>query len=329
MAKISKTEGKSSPDKKFFTYDELRRMYNIDPEVPFPEFIPTLDKAALLEWANEDRDYDKQYSNDKLKIVKNIEHVSFQDFLFELFRVVEKANKLLEDDKFVVLHDGEPHKSRRWVYHLVKNKLKRAKYAGLFDSYGRTKWNDSIVSAIVNDQIDTFAIVDDAAFTGLQLMQTIKFVTKLFRHYRPSATLKIVIVCPYISDEVKLLSMNLGEDIPNMLEDDDSNRTIRIVSQKRMKRVKQILGNERVEQMTTKEEYSNPDSGSIHADQCLTFFDHHIPDENSFPGLIVKKGKIETHRKEMDSGLSLRIEPYKQVDGTYSEKETKEYQEKV
>src|SRR5260221_218087 len=92
-------------------------------DVPLPNKHLFVDQKAVKDWI--DQEPDESFKRIKRKLVDNLQCVPQEAFGNALNRSVDQLNKVLGDQDYVVLWDYKPHSSKRWVYELAKDWLKK------------------------------------------------------------------------------------------------------------------------------------------------------------------------------------------------------------
>ncbi|MFA5390305.1 MAG: hypothetical protein WC331_02610 [Candidatus Omnitrophota bacterium] len=116
------------------------------------------------------------------KIVAAREIVKEADFLQEMKKMQAELGVVLEKEGSYTVLWGEPHTSRRWAWSLVSKDL-RAPDSMIYE--------DQMEKA---SGIRTCVIVDDASYSGTQISETIKKISK----HNPGA--KFIIAVPYMTN---------------------------------------------------------------------------------------------------------------------------------
>ncbi len=135
----------------------------------------------------------------KEKILQNVQHIPFGEFVRNLHAVTEKLNEQLvsKNEQYAVLWDYKPHASRRWTYELAKPFLQKKPAIETY-FHGSAEPTTKALTEAMEKGIRHFVIFDDASYSGSQLEATLLQVHALYRiHGKP--TLRFIIVTPYIT----------------------------------------------------------------------------------------------------------------------------------
>lgn len=172
-----------------------------------PERAFKVNDQKLREWVS--AEIDVRVKQIKEKIAQQITYVDYARFRERLSQVIDQLNQNVfdkpdwQDVPYAVLWDTAPHKSRRWVYEQIKDELKvfpeAADYFDISNDNLRKRFH-----TIVETGIQHFVIIDDAAYTGDQIRETIIGVRSWFRQNQADVHPKFVVVAPYFSRQAAL-----------------------------------------------------------------------------------------------------------------------------
>lgn len=232
------------------------------------------------------------------KIINSIQQITIQDFLISLSRVSINLNRVLSGESHYAVIWGNPHTSRRWVWHMVEKDISHKPYAvSYFGLDGQeAKYNRKILG------VNTYVITDDASYSGTQIKATIRTLARL----NPRA--KFIVAIPYVTD-IAARRIKSKAGLPDSV-------SIELLSCRKMPTLRQIL--------TTSERTFFSDEkngfGSVYIDKkkyellntTATVFQHKIGDVWSVYSAVSKR---------FDS----LIPPYKNVDAPYYKAEKEEY----
>ena len=245
-----------------------RSFIDEDTPIPVPKDKPEINAEKLKFWIdNEDNSGCKKV---KQKIGDFLQKgkISFSE-LNKGFGVVckELKNHLQPGSPFILFLDMQMGSSKRWVFEMAKRKfnLPEPSYYAYF-AHGRSSykrmWNQINASGL-----DTFLILDDAAYSGQQIHTQIVEIAEKYQGIKPA---KVIVAVPYMSGK----SLELIESVRK-----NPRIELEIISPYHIFPVVKDLF--RVEEMKimydelgfTAEDFFKP----------IAYFDHKIPDQLSIP----------------------------------------------
>ncbi|MCX5716646.1 MAG: hypothetical protein NTV07_07400, partial [Candidatus Omnitrophica bacterium] len=183
---------------------------------------------------------------------------------------------------YAVLWGAKAHDSARWVYEICKDRLKqKPKIAGYFGSYKKEYENCylSTLNSMAKSGIHTYVLMDDAAYSGMNVVDSIGKIMKYYRARREAdpefkVIPRIIVSIPYMGEYYKTRLKEIGltpEEEANLII--VPHQTIPTLGD-----IKEIAG---------KADPSRKDLGifetSASLSKALTYFDHKKPDGISFP----------------------------------------------
>ena len=236
--------------------------------IPVPKDKPEINAEKLKFWI--DREDNSGCKKVKQKIGDFLQKgkISFSEFNKGLGVVCkELMNHLQPETPFILFLDMQMGSSKRWVFEMAKRKfgLPEPSYYAYF-AHGRSgykrMWNQINASGL-----DTFLILDDAAYSGKQIHTQIVEIAEKYQGIKPA---KVIIAVPFMSGK----SLELIESVRNNPRID-----LEIISPYHIFPVVKDLF--RVEEMKimyddlgfTAEDFFKP----------IAYFDHKIPDQLSMP----------------------------------------------
>ncbi len=261
---------------------------------PVPNILTEIQQGDKAAWLN--RAGDERTRHIRELILDNLNHVTFAEFKEALDRSVDIFNKTIGDTPYVVLWNGAPGASRRWVYDLISDRIAAKPAGGIyFVPADVTANNYAKMNSFIEQGVNTFVIFDDAMYSGHETSGTLQSIARMF----PGENINVIIVIPYctaISLEVlKALKTNIPEA---------SNMTITPISMQRIKTLREVMpendssylryhGN-RLNDADREDLLIGPEADIW----TLTYFDHKIADVMSFmqplrPLLAAAYGEIK------------------------------------
>jgi len=240
------------------------------------------------------------------KIIKNIRHVTFDEFTKNLEQVTKRLNGILADGReYAVLFDSEPHGSKRWVYELAKRGLARPPVAAMYYQPFRMEpreMMDALKKKAGGKLPGRIVVFDDAAYSGRQLFY---ILVKLREQYLMCGEEppEVILAVPYMTAVAKqmFLSKDVAED--------------RLITVERMKTLDEILTEK--EQRIIIRDVRKREGKEFNVYATVTYFDHRVADNFSFNEII-------------DEALGLKemvAPPYWITGSPYHQAEAREYDE--
>ncbi len=237
------------------------------------ENIPRPIKSYFIDEAKK-ADLFADAPNDKIreiyeKLIENLQHITFNQFLIELDKLIPEIEKIKED--YVLIHEGDLH-SKKWVYSLIESKLSHRPIAE-FKFNSKELFKPDYVP-------QTFLILDDGAFSGRQIEGVITTILLNASNAHFSKPLKFFVATPFISSD----AIRLINDINVKWSTVYSNFEIKI-----MKPYNIMLSTREVLEESEIKELGIMDS--IYTDDfwlrtCLLYFDHKKPDFQSLNSFL-------------------------------------------
>jgi len=258
-----------------------------------------INRNKLNLWIKNSSNIDVQKA--KIKLVKNLNYVSATKFKTELSKIIESVNNELLFP-YAVLWDYKPHSSKRWVYHKAKRFLsQKPKIETYFTPVVEKVLK--ILPSILSDNINSILIMDDACYSGEQLInKTIKPVCEFFNNSEKK--IKLIIAIPYIT--------NKGLDRLNELIDiGKPNVELKILYQQFMPSISEILDKKELQILEQNSKTMGIQEFS-YTGATLTYFSHRVADDHSFA-------------EEFSRFINKKEKPYGDNDSSYSQKEKKEW----
>ncbi|MFH1208772.1 MAG: hypothetical protein V1673_04360 [Candidatus Omnitrophota bacterium] len=217
----------------------------------------------------------------KQKLLGAFHHVTFEEFRFSLRELAGRINEEIEKDgrPYAALWDYKPHSSRRWTYSLLQTLLSRPAAAANYFQ-GRAEPMTQSLKNMADQGIGTFLIVDDAAYSGEQLNNTIKSVADYYRKWGLLQP-KVIVAVPYMTSRVQ--EMLTGID----------GAQVTTISIRPMPSLSEILTPEEINILRQ----SEGGERFFYTGATATVFDHRIADDHSFAGELVPLLDIRNYRK--------------------------------
>lgn len=229
--------------------------------VPEPCLYPEQFLWERMAWWIED---DPHADRQKLKIAlkKCIQRISFIDFQKKLSLLASKITENLWNEPYTVLFDDQPHKSKYWVWNLIKNRIPSAALGSHFYYVYEEGRDDgqSILSLSRERWINTYLILDDAVFSGQQIWHRILATLK-----RCDRSARVIVAAPYMT---KKWIANLKSYHPK----------VECLHMENMLTIGELIPRK----ILLSWNKSGDTSAELRQDATLTYFDHRMADGQSF-----------------------------------------------
>ena len=199
------------------------------------------------------------------KVIDNITFIDEKTFN----RAIENATRIfireIGNEKYAVLWDCNPFKSKRWVYYKIENLLRnKPQYINYFP-FEPNECNN-LTNYFFNSKIKNIVIFDDAIYSGGQMKDLIKGLIDSINYiYENKIEVTIHIVVGFSTTQAIQLLKSLGKN----------NIRVKIYSYQNMALVEDVLNDSELRIINNR---PNNIKGKV-----LTYFQHKIPDSVSFP----------------------------------------------
>jgi hypothetical protein len=241
------------------------------------------------------------------KIMQNRNVITGKDFLRTLEQVRPDLNRVLNESNSYAVIWGHPHSSRRWTWLLMENGIERKPaLTSYFSSEGQeVPFDDRLL------KMSTYVIVDDAVYSGNQIIQTIEQLCSRKRHA------KIIVSAPYMTDlAVRRIKSAVKKIKSHSISPSDI--SVIILPHKKMPVLREILTPEEHDLLPLLESFL----GGVFIDgkrydllnTTVTLFEHKIADVYSVCRYAIRY-------------LGRVLEPYKDKESNYYKNETLDYQQ--
>jgi len=268
----------------------------VNTKLPIPQQSLEFDKNAAEAWVKNETDL--EIKSIKAKIIKNIRRVGFDDFRIKSETVTKEALEYLTKtkEKYAVFFDYKPHSSKRWVYELNKNcyaKNPPFETGHFTPTWEKISGNKRLIILAEKD-INTFLIIDDAAYSGEQIAhRQIEPIIKFYEESRFTQKPKFVLAIPFVTNRF----LRLIEDLKNQ-----SGCEIILYTSSIMPKLKEILTVKEVKLLQNKRDgrLETTDNEPIYLNATLTYFDHRVADDHSFSAEVKKALNLSAQKTYSD-----------------------------
>jgi len=252
--------------------------------LPVPTKNLEFDKEKATIWIENETDL--EIKSIKAKIIKNINHINFTDFKNKSELVTKKAFQFLiqSKEKYAVFFDYKPHSSKRWVYELNKKyygKNPPFEIGHFTPTWEKISGNKRLNNLVEND-VNTFLIIDDAAYSGEQIShRQIEPIIKFYKESRFTQKPKFVLAIPFVTNRF----LKLIEDLRNQGDYEIILHTSSI-----MPKLKEILTTQEIKILQNKRDgrLETTNKEPIYLNATVTYFDHRVADDHSFSTEVKK-----------------------------------------
>lgn len=151
---------------------DFEQIYNVLKDHLVPEEKAIINKKLLKKYVDAYKDENKELIK---KVIKNLKYITFDEFKYELLKQIDIFNETIGKEKYVLvigigtdlggtLHDFRIDKSNFWAILLSYQYLHKP-YDIIF--------NLNVATRLYYPSIKNFLIIDDAAYSGSQLIDNI------------------------------------------------------------------------------------------------------------------------------------------------------------
>lgn len=297
---------KNEPRTFFQTLSDQKEHRHIT-DIPIPDRSLTINPDAAKLWV--DQEPSSELRLVRQKIIDSIDVISFTEFNEALKSTAGHVKDAIAGEAYEVLWDYQPHSSKHWVSQLVSSELADNPPAkeSFFTPGWEAKSGYPTLENMVNQGISTIVVMDDAIYSGEQIIQrVIKPVytytqTPEFKTNHPDTTVKIVIAAPYMTNRF------LEQQI---IKDATAFGLVEIVPPvKIMPTLSETFSPEEKDIIERNGGKIVSGDGEVFYQAPTTVFDHKVPDSHSFPEEIrgvfthlpqtpYAKGDTEYYQKE-------------------------------
>lgn len=238
------------------------------------------------------------------KIIKNIQHISFEEFLMNFNKSIRELNDLLKDNKdiIIVLYEFsmENEKSTEWLKKYFINYMKYLKNKNKIYVCDNNNFKDL---SIINTDKYYFVLIDDCAYSGSQINIKIVKIFYYINLYNLNDESNIILLIPYISNIALDLFLNTLKNLKiffwtilsHILIKKNTNDILSVDE-------KDILNKYDKLNIITYEKYDEK-----YDKKYLVYFDHKLPDiistipSNFYYGIVLNQ--LNLKRKKYGSKL--------------------------
>ena len=258
-----------------------------------------IDKQKLRAWIEDSSS--SEIRRAKQKLAENINFISSKQFLGTLKKLVYLVNREISLP-YAFLWDYKPHASKRWVFHKAKHLLtEKPKITTYFTPAAENILK--VLPNILNKGINSIVILDDACYSGEQLInKSIKPICKFFT--KNKRQLKLIIAIPYITT-IGLKRLKEVIDLRN------SYVSIKVLYIEHMPSILEILNKDEIK-ILNQHSKTRGISEFSYMGSTLTYFSHRVADDHSFS-------------EEFSRFINKDKKVYGDNDSAYSRKEKKEW----
>lgn len=302
--------------------EQMKEALKIDSSIPLPEpGKRQLNGDRIEGWCTEKEVHPRVLAI-RRKLLDNLQYISFENLLTGLEQGIGRIEQELQGRTFAVVHDQGPHKSRRWVWELQKNRLPEPEVQLYLRANPKAKFGAKtlLVNRQLNKALDegvnTFLFTDDTAYTGEQLRTSVQLLGRYLqeRSWRdhPEEGYKIVISVPFAACD---LQRQLRSRLPGTF----SNEVV-VLPSERLKTANDVLSEDDWSDLDTygSGKLDEGDRKTFSSSSVVVLTEHSAPDPFT----------IGSKRMFHDVGFQafqLRS-PYKRAGTEYYENETAEFQ---
>lgn len=250
---------------------------------PLPRLFKIDDKVKI-DWI--EAEPDERFKALKKKLANNVHHVPFAEFKDSVDLTTEQVNRLLqEDEKYAVLWDYKAHSSRRWVYELAKDTLKKQPDATTYtNGKAEIQYDFPVLKSLSEQGINTFVIYDDAIYSGEQVNNRLLApIFSFYEKYKPNDRPRIILATPYITRRylkqidrfikaglIEIANVGIMPELSDLITEDDKT----LLTER----------NDQLDPPTEPVKPAHPLEVSYETDvltpATLTFFDHRVGDSH-------------------------------------------------
>lgn len=278
--------------------------------LPIPKKNLDFDKEKADTWIENEKDL--EIKSIKAKIIKNIHHVNFSDFKIKSEIVTKEALQYLKKNRenYALFFDYKPHSSKRWVYELNKKfYIKNPPFEkGHFTPTWEKISGNKRLNNLVQNDINTFLIIDDAAYSGEQIAhRQVEPIIKFYEDSKINEEPKFVLAIPFVTNRF----LKLIEDLRNQ-----RGYEIILYSSSIMLKLEEILSVKEVMFLQNKRDghLEFIDKEPTYLNATVTYFDHRVADEHSFS-------------TEVKRALDIKVpKTYSDENSEYFKKEEQEFE---
>lgn len=283
--------------------------------LPIPKKGLEFNKGLAKAWIKSEND--SEIKSIKAKIIENIKHISFNEFKTKSEAVTKEALKYIakNKEKYIVFFDYKPHSSKRWVYELNKSYYLEnpPSEIGHFTPTWEKISGNKRLHRLVENNINTFLIIDDAAYSGEQIAhRQIEPIIKFYEESKIIQKPKFILAIPFVTNRF----LKLIEDLKY-----ERGYEVILFNDSIMLKLKEVLNREEIKILQSKRfNYLNSkETEPDYLNSTITYFDHHVADSHSFYYVIKKVlnlNAIKTYSEETCNYFKeeeLEFENYKNV----------------
>ena len=245
-----------------------RSFIDLNTSLPMPEEKPEINNEKLNLWISREEDPELRKVKQKLKESLTSGKISFLQFKRGLGEVCRELKQHLQPgNPFVLFLDMQMGSSKRWVYEIARRQFGLPVPAFYtYFAHGRNGYNKMWKQ--INDQgINTFLIIDDAAYSGKQIHTQIIEIAQKSNGIMPPT---VIVAVPYMSSKSLELIESAAQSHRVSLVIIPPYHVFPVVKDlfrvDEMKKMYEDLG-------FTADDFFKP----------IAYFDHKVPDELSLP----------------------------------------------